>query len=178
MRPNSRSTERTTRRRWRSFSNWLRSHRSRPRQQNRLGKVFLSQEQFAEAEAAFRRALAIEPEYVAAIAGLGSSEFALGRFEEALGQFDVAIEIDPSRSEAHLQRGRALEALGRQHEALAAYFRALEFAPNSVDTSLRVATLQLARISRSRPWRGSIRWLSKTPINTKPVTSEDALTSP
>src|SRR5262245_22975634 len=89
----------------------------------RLGLVLQIQGRLAEAENAYRKALTLDPEYVAALIGLGEIEAQLGRPEPALERLDTAIEIDPRQGGAHLARGRVLEALGRTDEALAAYFR-------------------------------------------------------
>jgi tetratricopeptide (TPR) repeat protein len=112
---------------------------------HRLGRVMQLQGEWAEAAASYRRALEIDPEYVAALIGQGEVEAQLGRHDSALQRLDDAIEIDPHQAEAHLAEGRVLEAQGKIDEALAAYFRSLELEPNSPAVSLRVATLQLAR---------------------------------
>jgi tetratricopeptide (TPR) repeat protein len=111
----------------------------------RLGMVLQAQRRPAEAEAAYRKALELDPEYVAALIGLGEIEAQLGRPDSALTRFDTAIEIDPRQSEAHLAQGRILEALGRIDEALAAYFRTLELDPGAAAVILRIATIQLGR---------------------------------
>ena len=112
---------------------------------HRLGRVLQLQGEWTEAGAAYRRALELDPEYVAALIGQGEVEAQLGRHEDALRRLDAAIEIDPHQAEAHLAEGRVLETLGKIDEALAAYFRSLEIEPNSATVILRVATLQLAR---------------------------------
>lgn len=112
--------------------------------QNRLGGVLQQLGRNAEAEAAYRKALGLDREYVGALIGLGSIEAAVGRPQEALKRFDDALEIDPHQAGAHLGRAHALESLGNPDDALAAYFRVLEFAPNSTDARLRVSVLQLA----------------------------------
>lgn len=110
---------------------------------HRLGRVLLAQNRPAEAEAAFREALAIDHDYVDALVGLGQVDHATGRLKEGLRHFDEAIELEPSRAEAHLGRGRTLEALGRPSDAQAAYFRALESNSALAPAALRIATLQL-----------------------------------
>src|SRR5262249_4966458 len=63
----------------------------------RLGLVFQAEGQLGEAEAAYRRALQLDPEYVAALIGLGEIEAQVGRPDSALERFDTAIEIDPQQ---------------------------------------------------------------------------------
>ena len=109
----------------------------------RLGKVLQFQGDLGSATDSYRKALAIEPEYVGALVGLGQVDARLNRFGEALCRFDTAIEVDPHQPDAHFARGQALESLGRPDDALAAYFRALELNPSSAPALARVATLQL-----------------------------------
>lgn len=111
---------------------------------HRLGSVWQAQGRPDYAEHAYRKALELDPDYAAALVGLGQVEAQLGRLVGSLEHLDLAIELDPARGEAHLARGQTLEALGRSDEALAAYFRALEFEPTSTAAMLRVATVQLA----------------------------------
>jgi tetratricopeptide (TPR) repeat protein len=111
----------------------------------RLGLVLQAVGRLSEAAAAYQRALALDPEYVAALIGLGEIEAQFGHPDSALQRFDTAIEIDPHQAKAHLARGRLLEATGRTDEALAAYFRTLELDPSAEPVILRIATIQLAR---------------------------------
>jgi tetratricopeptide (TPR) repeat protein len=111
----------------------------------RLGRVLQLQGFRAEAEAAYQRALKIDPEYIGALIGQGEIEAELGRPLDALKRFDAAIEIDPHQAEAHFAQGRVLEAIGRTDDALAAYFRSLEIDPTSAPIIFRIATIQLAR---------------------------------
>jgi tetratricopeptide (TPR) repeat protein len=111
----------------------------------RLGLVLQIQGRLPEAEAAYRKALGLDPEYMAALIGLGEIEAQFGRPDSALQRFGAAIEIDPHQAKAHLAEGRVLEAMGRTDEALAAYFRTLELDPGAEPVILRIATIQLAR---------------------------------
>lgn len=110
----------------------------------RLGRVLQLEGRLSEAEVAYRRALVLDPDYVAALTGLGEIEAETGRAVSALERFDAAIEIDPRDAEAHYAQGKVLESLGRTDEALAAYFRALAVDPNAAAVLLRVAMIQLA----------------------------------
>jgi tetratricopeptide (TPR) repeat protein len=111
----------------------------------RLGKVLQFQNDLPRAEAAFRRALVLEPHYIGALVGLGQIDARLNRPEEALFRFEKAIEVDPHRAEAHFARGQTLETLNRRGDALAAYFRAIELDPALSTAIVRIASLQLDR---------------------------------
>jgi tetratricopeptide (TPR) repeat protein len=111
----------------------------------RLGLVLQSQGRLPEAEAAYRRALDLDAEFVDALIGLGEIEAQSGHTDMALKRLDTAIEIDPHQARAHLAEGRILESLGRTDDALAAYFRTLQLDPAAAPVILRIATIQLAR---------------------------------
>jgi tetratricopeptide (TPR) repeat protein len=112
---------------------------------HRLARVLLAQGHLVAAEAAERRAIELDPEYVDARIGLGEIETRLGRPQEGLKHVAYAVEIDPRRPEAHIAAGQALEAMGQADEALAAYFRALD-----LDSSLSLALQRVAAIQLDR----------------------------
>lgn len=116
-----------------------------PEAHQRLGRALLELGRFAEAQAAFRKALELDRDYADALVGLGQTEFTLGRPRSALRYLDNAIEIDPKPAEAHLARGESLAALGQTDDALAAYFRALEREPTCMVATVRIAAIQRGR---------------------------------
>ncbi len=79
--------------------------------------------------ACFERALAINPQSVAAWSNKGGALAKLGRFEEALACFDRGLAINPQLAEAWDNKGIALGNLGRFEEALACFDRALAVNP-------------------------------------------------
>jgi hypothetical protein len=81
---------------------------------------------YDKALAAYTRAIELDPDYTAALAGRGDTLRLLGRHAEAIADLTRAIELYPGFSAAHIIRARAYYALGRYTEALAAYDRAEE----------------------------------------------------
>jgi tetratricopeptide (TPR) repeat protein len=63
-----------------------------------LGRLFSIQDQWAEAKAAFERALAIEPEYAEAWDGLGFAQEALGDDTGALASYHKAAKLNEERN--------------------------------------------------------------------------------
>jgi len=83
------------------------------------------------AEAAFRRALELNPNYAAAYSGYGELlRQIFGRTEEALALHRKAIELDPLSGKISAEIGRDLSDLGRFDEALAWLKKALEVNPD------------------------------------------------
>jgi predicted O-linked N-acetylglucosamine transferase (SPINDLY family) len=84
---------------------------------------------WAEAVAAYRRALALRPDYAEVYSNLGLALQNLGRFEEAIGAFERAAGLRPDLAAIQANMGNALRAGARFHGAIAAYRRAIELAP-------------------------------------------------
>ena len=92
------------------------------------------------AEAAFRRALELNPNYAEVYSGYGELlRRVFGRPEEALVLHRKAIELDPLSADISAQLGRDLSALGRSDEALAWLKKALEVNPNHISILLAIA---------------------------------------
>ena len=67
---------------------------------------------------AYRRALALRPQYAEALFNLGNAAREAGRADEALAHYDKALQLQPDFAEALAHRGTALRNLGRFEEAL------------------------------------------------------------
>ncbi|HET9480912.1 MAG TPA: tetratricopeptide repeat protein [Candidatus Polarisedimenticolia bacterium] len=79
-----------------------------------------------EAEAEYRRALAIAPGHARTHYNLGTLLEATGRQAEAIASYAEAARLDPSYAEAHHNLGVLLEKAGRAEEAVRAFRRAVE----------------------------------------------------
>jgi TolB-like protein/DNA-binding winged helix-turn-helix (wHTH) protein/Tfp pilus assembly protein PilF len=97
-----------------------------------LGEVEWMANDVEAAEAAFRRALALNPNSVMAyLSYAGLLGFELARYDEALALTRKAIELDPLSLEATMQLAEHLNMLGRIDEALSWYQRVLEIDPDN-----------------------------------------------
>ncbi len=100
---------------------------------NRHGMAFACEE--------YQQALAIDPEFAAAWAGLANCAAFLyiyvDRSEHHRAQAEFAsrkaLELDPDLAEAHVSRGIALSAVGESEEADEAFETALRLDPNLYD---------------------------------------------
>src|ERR671935_2385301 len=82
------------------------------------GKHEPSEANLEQADAASRKALALEPESAEAHAAWGHALSLQGRFEEARREFESAIEIAPKLFEAHYFFARACFLQGLLEEAV------------------------------------------------------------
>jgi TolB-like protein/Tfp pilus assembly protein PilF/aminoglycoside phosphotransferase (APT) family kinase protein len=82
------------------------------------------------ADAAYQRALALEPGSRAAVVGASVLAFTLGRLDEALGLDARAIELDPLSVGPRINLGIHLYYAGRLGEAAGAFTKALELSPD------------------------------------------------
>ena len=98
-----------------------------------------------EATAAYRRALALDPEHHDAHLNLGRLLHENGKLPEAEAHYRAAAAADAEGARAHYNLGVVLEDQGREAEAIAAYRKAL-----SLDDDLATAHFNLSRLLESR----------------------------
>ncbi|MEZ4364499.1 MAG: tetratricopeptide repeat protein [Kofleriaceae bacterium] len=84
---------------------------------------------FHEAEAAFRRALELEPRNANAHQWLGELLMLFRRFDEAEQHMQLALELEPLNAAVHKNRAKVLYYAGRYAEAEAASRKAIELDP-------------------------------------------------
>jgi TolB-like protein/DNA-binding winged helix-turn-helix (wHTH) protein/Tfp pilus assembly protein PilF len=135
-------------------------------QDDQLGEAYTSLAGFKQerrdyegAEAMYRRALELNPNYATTYYHYGSLlRHYLGRYEEALALHRKAAELDPLSARIICEVGADLESLGRFDEALARYQRAIE-----VDPGYANAYTTIAAYYRTVPGRldEAVVWLAK-----------------
>jgi hypothetical protein len=97
--------------------------------QNDLGNLLLLARQTDEAEAAYRRALELDPKRTSALFNLGLLEQDKGQLKEARKHFEQVVAIEPQHAWAHYQLGAIDEAQGRERAAIDEYARAFALNP-------------------------------------------------
>ena len=97
------------------------------------------------AETAYRRALALAPDFVEAYLNLGALLCESARCREAIQLYDRALRRLPGEALLHYNRAIALEDAGREDDALAAYDTALH-----LDRTLADAHYNAARLHERR----------------------------
>jgi tetratricopeptide (TPR) repeat protein len=96
-----------------------------------IGQLRLATGQGAEAEDAYRQALAVAPESPDLLIGLAEALAAGGKSAEAEASLQRAIAVQPSYPAAHTAYGHFLVAHGRALEAAGAYERVTILAPDN-----------------------------------------------
>ncbi|MGI9431180.1 MAG: tetratricopeptide repeat protein [Myxococcota bacterium] len=81
------------------------------------------------AEAAYLRALEVDPRYTAALNELGGLHFARGAYERAAPYLEAAVESAPEGANYHLNLAMTYEALRRFEDARRHYLAFIELAP-------------------------------------------------
>jgi tetratricopeptide (TPR) repeat protein len=82
------------------------------------GLNFAAQQNTASAEAAFRRAIEIEPNFAEAYANLGSVLANQNKLSEAVPYFETAIRLKPNVPEFYYMLGKVLSAQNKRAEAV------------------------------------------------------------
>jgi Flp pilus assembly protein TadD len=104
------------------------------------GGSLITEHNLREAEAAYRRALALDPESGLAWDGLGLAQYNAGRLRNARESFMRAIARDPDSARAIFHLALVNERDKRSAEAIAGYRKALELSPQDADVAKHLAT--------------------------------------
>jgi len=104
-----------------------------------------------EAEAAYRRALVLDPAHADACLNLGALLGEVGRSREAVDVYSQALQRFPDMGSLHFNLAVALEDVGEREAALESYERCLALEPRSADAHFNAARLydQLGQTQRA-----------------------------
>ena len=83
-----------------------------------------------QAVLAFKRVLAIKPDYAEAYNNMGNALKQQGKLEEAIEAYNKALAIKPDYAEAYHNMGIVLKEQGEREEAIEAYSKALTIKPD------------------------------------------------
>jgi len=119
----------------------------------RLGRLYQGQARYAEAIAAYRRALAQDPGYVDANNALGVIHAEHGRYDAAEREFHIAIALAPDAAYLRSNLGFALLLRGSNEEAARVLEEAKRLDPDheTVLFNLRLANRRLSEAQRAQP---------------------------
>jgi tetratricopeptide (TPR) repeat protein len=111
---------------------------------NELGNVLQAADYPTEAEAHYREALRLRPDYAEAHNNLGMLLVNAGHVDEAIGHFNEALRLAPNLPFAHCNLGSTLLAVGKPTEAIPHFQRALELRPNYLEAQVSFGSALLS----------------------------------
>jgi len=105
---------------------------------NNLGIVYQRQGDYTRAIAQFRKAIDLQPDYLAPHVLVGSSLLATGRISEAIKELERAVKLDPKQQLARLELAKAYERANNL-AAMTGEYRALrELAPRDPEVAYQI----------------------------------------
>jgi tetratricopeptide (TPR) repeat protein len=123
-----------------------------PEVHNNLGNIYKNQEQFVEAEACYRRALLLRPDFVEVYCNLGGVLRSLKKFQEAIENYRQALDLSPAFKAAYEGLGICFTELGERDQAIACFNHYLELdLGDSSEVKLRLALLNAGEIPKRYP---------------------------
>ena len=117
-----------------------------------------------EAEQAFAKAVALEPENARYLDGYGVSLIYTGKDQQAYEMIDKAVKLEPLNGEYIGNRGFVLYLLNRHDEALPELERAIELAPDGTNAYYFAAIIQKERGALEEAARHCEAYLERVPI--------------
>ena len=121
--------------------------------QNGRGVVLCQIGRSDEAIAAFKTAIAADPNGADAHLNLGNALAVLHRVAEARSELAAAIARDPQAAEAYASLGHVERQAGRNDEAVAAYDRSPALCSDHIDAAFGRATARLLQGRFAEGWR-------------------------
>jgi len=104
-----------------------------------LAEVHVKERKTAEAAADYQRVLALVPDHIEALRGLGDLALVDGRLDEAAARYGRILEVDPADAGAMTKMGVLRMRAGRADEAIALFRKAVEREPNNGEALLYLA---------------------------------------
>ena len=108
----------------------------------RGGKA-MREKRFADAVAAYRQMINLEPSDVIAYRYLGVALAKSGKNDEALQEYAHALQLDPKNAAVHYSMGIVLIEMGKEESAIAHFRDAIRLDPGLVDPHFQLANLLL-----------------------------------
>ncbi len=105
------------------------------------GELYFQEKKFAEAEAEFRKAVALEPRNFGAYLSLGQTKQAQNQLPEAIREVDNLIKREPRFAPAYMLKAFYMESGGDTKGAIAHYQKALELSPDNPVAANNIAWL-------------------------------------
>jgi len=95
----------------------------------------------ADAMAAYKKAIELNPGAAGALVNLGTIHYHLRKFKEAAEYYQRAVDVDPRYALAHFNLGNLCDEQGQIEKAFEHYATALKLSPDYADAHYNVALL-------------------------------------
>jgi protein O-GlcNAc transferase len=118
----------------------LAGNKHNPAFHNSLGNALQRLGRFAEAAAAYRRALRLDPGSAGTCCNLAVALHALGQLDEAATAYAKALTLNPGAAPVHNQLGTLLQQQGKLEASVASYREALRLKPSFADAYYNLGT--------------------------------------
>jgi len=124
-----------------------------------LGRVYVDQCNFEQAEYHFKKALGLRPQHVHAILDYANMLNIVNRTEEAIEEYQKILKLHPGTIAALYNVAYSLKKLGRLDEAIAIYQEIIERDPNYVEGHFGLGLAYLMKGEFHKGWPGyEWRW--------------------
>ena len=137
---------------------------------NALANIYVEQQQWSEAAAAYRCSIELNPKFFWSYHNLGDVLVKLQQWDEAAIIYRRAVELDPKFFWSHHNLGDVLIKLQQWDEAIAAYLNAIQVKPDlaTIYQKLGIALKQRASLNESIGYyRQVIRYPDRYPLYQK-----------
>jgi tetratricopeptide (TPR) repeat protein len=129
-----------------------------------LGTVEFQRERESEAQQAYGRALALQPDYFPALLNLGKLHLGGKRYEQAIAPLERAVQLVPGHAEANHLLGEAFLGIKKGSKAVPYLETAIRLDPQGMaDVHLRLAQLYDRAGMKDRAAREYREYLRKRP---------------
>ncbi len=106
-----------------------------------LGSAYSQAKDYPKAEAAYRKAVALDPDDAGHRHGLAEALMERDKYADALEQYKKLVELEPGTSENHLRLAQLYRRLGQFDKAQSSLDRAKQLAPGSLEILFNEALL-------------------------------------
>lgn len=107
-----------------------------------LGTAYFASDKFADAEAAYAKALELKPDFMVAIMNLGKVQMSQKKYDAAVVTLTKGIQTDPNSADAFHYLGESYLQIKQGSRAVIAMNEAIRLAPNEkADLHLRLGAL-------------------------------------
>lgn len=103
-----------------------------------LGKLYCTLGKYYEAIDVFKKAIVIEPKYVAAYFNLGQAYYLLEMYQDAITAFLTTVTLKKDYAEAYFRLGLSYGRIEQYSDAISAYEKAVEISPDDYSSYFNI----------------------------------------